>query len=137
MPKPNAVSETALYVDNVNRSVVFYETVFNFDVMGSDERFAALNIRKGQVLLLFKKGGSVKPTKIPGGIIPPSDGNGELHLAFSVTKSELDEWEKWLLENNVQIESRVRWDGGGESIYFRDPDKHSIELASPGIWPND
>lgn len=137
MPKLNEISETALYVDNVNRSVEFYETIFNFDVMGADERFAALNIKKGQVLLLFKKGASVEPTKTDGGIIPPSDGKGELHLAFSITKSELDEWEKWLLENNVQIESRVRWDRGGESIYFRDPDKHSIELASPVIWPND
>ena len=137
MPKVNGISETALYVDSVNRSIKFYETIFDFDVMGADERFAALNIKKGQVLLLFKKGGSLKPTKIPGGIIPPTDGKGEWHLAFSVAKSDLDEWEKWLLKNNVQIESRVRWDGGGESIYFRDPDKHSIELASPVIWPND
>ena len=103
MPHVNGILETALYVDSVNRSVEFYETIFNFDVMGADERFAVLNIKKGQVLLLFKKGGSTKPTKIPGGIIPPSDGKGEWHLAFSVTKSELDEWEKWLLENNIQI----------------------------------
>ena len=136
MPHVNGILETALYVDSINRSVEFYETIFNFEVMGVEERMASMNIKKGQVLLLFKKGGSVKPAKIPGGIIPPSDGKGEWHLAFSVTKSKLDEWEKWLLENNVQIESRVRWDRGGESIYFRDPDKHSIELASPGIWPN-
>ncbi len=136
MPHVNGILETALYVDSVNRSVEFYETIFNFDVMGADERLAALNIKKGQVLLLFKKGASVEATETPGGIIPPSDGKGELHLAFSVTKSELNEWEKWLLENNIQIESRVRWDRGGESIYFRDPDKHSIELASPGVWSN-
>ena len=137
MPNVNGISETALYVDSVNRSNRFYETIFNFEIMQSDERFAALNIKKGQVLLLFKKGGSVEATKTPGGIIPPSDGKGETHLAFSVTRSELDEWEKWLLENNIQIESRVRWDRVGESIYFRDPDNHSIELASPVIWPND
>ena len=137
MPKLNGISETALYVDNVNRSVEFYETIFNFDVMGADERFASMNIKRGQVLLLFKKGASVEATKTDGGIIPPSDGKGELHLAFSVAKSELDDWEKWLLENNIQIESRVRWERGGESIYFRDPDNHSIELTSPVIWPND
>ena len=137
MPKVNGISETALYVDNVNRSIKFYKTIFNFDVMQSEERLAVLNIKKGQVLLLFKKGASVKATKTPGGIIPPSDGKGELHLAFSVTKSKLDELEKWLLENKIQIESRVKWDRGGESIYFRDPDKHSIELALPRIWSND
>ena len=137
MPKVNGISETALYVDSVNRSVRFYKTLFNFEVMGVEERMASMNIKRGQVLLLFKKGASVEATKTDGGIIPPSDGKGELHLAFSVTKPELDKWEKWLLENNIQIESRVRWEKGGESIYFRDPDKHSIELASPVIWPND
>ena len=136
MPKVNGIFETALYVDSVNRSIRFYETIFNFEVMQAEERMAAMNIKKGQVLLLFKKGASVKPKKIPGGVIPPSDGKGESHLAFSVTKSELDEWEKWLLENNIQIESRVSWADGGESIYFRDPDNHSLELASPGVWLN-
>ena len=24
---------------------------------------------------------------------------------------------------------------GGESIYFRDPDGHVLELATPGLWP--
>jgi len=137
MPNVNGISETALYVDDINRSVKFYETIFSFEVMQTEERLAALNIKKGQVLLLFKKGASVKPLKTPGGIIPPSDCKGESHLAFSVTRAELDQWEKWLSENNVQIESRVRWDRGGESIYFRDPDNHSIELGSPVIWPND
>ena len=99
-------------MDSVNRSVRFYETLFNFEVMGVEERMASMNIKKGQVLLLFKKGASVEATKTDGGIIPPSDGKGELHLAFSVTKPELDEWEKWLLENNIQIESRVRWERG-------------------------
>src|SRR6266702_2021059 len=23
---------------------------------------------------------------------------------------------------------------GGSSIYFRDPDNHSVELATPGLW---
>jgi hypothetical protein len=34
------------------------------------------------------------------------------------------------------MESRVKWEAGGESIYFRDPDEHLVELATPGIWPN-
>jgi len=24
--------------------------------------------------------------------------------------------------------------GGGHSIYFRDPDGHLLELATPGLW---
>ena len=33
------------------------------------------------------------------------------------------------------IEGRTDWPRGGRSIYFRDPDGHLGELATPGIWP--
>ncbi|PYU59508.1 MAG: glyoxalase, partial [Acidobacteria bacterium] len=26
------------------------------------------------------------------------------------------------------------WELGGWSLYFRDPDRHLIELATPGTW---
>jgi catechol 2,3-dioxygenase-like lactoylglutathione lyase family enzyme len=35
----------------------------------------------------------------------------------------------------VEIEGRVNWQLGGESIYFRDPDRHLGELATRGTWP--
>jgi catechol 2,3-dioxygenase-like lactoylglutathione lyase family enzyme len=28
----------------------------------------------------------------------------------------------------------VGWPRGGRSVYFRDPDGHSVELATPGLW---
>jgi catechol 2,3-dioxygenase-like lactoylglutathione lyase family enzyme len=40
-----------------------------------------------------------------------------------------------LAEHGVGIESEVQWDLGGTSLYFRDPDGHSVELATPGVWP--
>ena len=43
-------------------------------------------------------------------------------------------WEAALAAHGIPIESRVRWSRGGESIYFRDPDGHSVELATPGVW---
>ena len=36
--------------------------------------------------------------------------------------------------NNIAIEGRTTWKRGGESIYFRDPDGHLLELATPGLW---
>jgi catechol 2,3-dioxygenase-like lactoylglutathione lyase family enzyme len=35
----------------------------------------------------------------------------------------------------IPVESRVDWALGGHSIYFRDPDGRSVELATPGTWP--
>jgi catechol 2,3-dioxygenase-like lactoylglutathione lyase family enzyme len=34
------------------------------------------------------------------------------------------------------VESRIHWARGGTSLYFRDPDGNSLEVATPGLWPN-
>jgi catechol 2,3-dioxygenase-like lactoylglutathione lyase family enzyme len=57
-----------------------------------------------------------------------------LHLAFAVTAQALPEWEQRLGAHEVAIEGRTVWSRGGHSIYFRDPDGHLVELATPGLW---
>ena len=69
------------------------------------------------------------------GTIPGHDGSGPTHVAFAVDARDLDSWEARLVDAGVTIESRVQWDRGGRSIYFRDPDGHSVELVTPGVWP--
>ena len=44
------------------------------------------------------------------------------------------EWETRLGEKGIAIEGRTQWARGGQSLYFRDPDGHLLELATPGIW---
>ena len=134
MPKLDAVLETALYVADLKRSVSFYQTIFEFETLFADERLCALNVSDKQVLLLFLKGASNEPTNASGGVIPPHDGDGNLHVAFSIRANELNEWESWLAQNDILIESTVRWARGGTSIYFRDPDWHLLELVTPGLW---
>ena len=56
-------------------------------------------------------------------------------MAFSIAADALADWEARFAEAGVAIESRVKWPRGGESIYFRDPDGHVLELATPGLWP--
>ncbi len=128
------ILETALHVEDVARSREFYQNIFGFPVLQGDDRFCALSVADKQVLLLFKKGGSTEPITIPGGVIPPHDGDGHLHFAFSILAADLPGWEARLRDHNVAIESRVHWDRGGTSIYFRDPDGHLAELVTPGIW---
>jgi catechol 2,3-dioxygenase-like lactoylglutathione lyase family enzyme len=138
MREIHRVLETALYVEDMGRAVEFYRRLFGFAVLTKSkepDRLTALDIGKTQILLLCKKGASLRAVTTPGGDIPPCDGSGNSHLAFPIEASELKDWEKWLAENAVVIESTVRWDRGGQSLYFRDPDGNLLELATPGVWP--
>ena len=134
MPTLDGVLETALYVDDLKRSIQFYQDIFRLEVLAGDDRFCAFNVAGRQVLLLFRKGGTTIPVATPGGAIPPHDGEGHLHFAFSIAAGEWQGWEEWLREKGVEVESRVRWPKGGVSLYLRDPDGHLVELATPGVW---
>lgn len=134
MPTVGRVLETSLYVDRLDRSIQFYEQLFGFPKLVSDDRFCAFNVKDQQVLLLFRKRGTLQPTVMPGGILPPHDGDGQTHLAFTIATENEEEWTRSLAAAGVPIESRVTWPRGGFSLYFRDPDGHLLELVSPGCW---
>jgi catechol 2,3-dioxygenase-like lactoylglutathione lyase family enzyme len=134
--------ETALYVDDVERSRDFYERVLGLGpVLGiaadketKNRTFLPLDMPGGQVLLLFRKGTAATTAVLPGGTIPPHDGDGRLHLAFAISAAELDSWRERLSSHGVAIEGEMKWPRGGTSLYFRDPDGHLVELATPGLW---
>jgi catechol 2,3-dioxygenase-like lactoylglutathione lyase family enzyme len=122
-------------VDDLERASRFYEERLGLRKLGADDRFCVFSVADRQVLLLFRRGATRQPTPTPGGMIPPHDGSGPLHLAFSIAASELKAWEKYLQAKGIVIESRVRWPRGGHSLYFRDPEQHLVELLTPGCWP--
>ena len=127
-PKSEGILESSLYVTDVIRSARFYELIFGFRVINDfGDRGCAVEAGQRQVLLLFQKGGSRT-------MLSPHDGDGELHLAFAIPVAELARWDAWLTENEIVVEERRTWDGGGQSIYFRDPDRHLLEIATPGVW---
>ncbi len=127
-PKTDGILESSLYVIDVPSSIRFYQETFGFSVITEfGERGCAMQAGAHQVLLLFKKGASRT-------ISSPHDGDGELHLAFAVPTNELSTWESWLQKKGIAVEEKRRWERGGWSLYFRDPDRHLIELATPGTW---
>jgi catechol 2,3-dioxygenase-like lactoylglutathione lyase family enzyme len=127
-PKSEGILESSLYVADVAQSARFYETIFGFHVISDfGERGCAMEAGRHQVLLLFKKGASLA---IPS----PHDGDGRLHLAFAISDTELAVWEAWLSQNGIPVEERRTWERGGQSLYFRDPDRHLLEIATPGVW---
>jgi len=133
-PRLDRIVETALYVDDMERSRAFYVDLLGGESLLESQRLLALSIGGVSVLLLFQRGATSEPLPTPGGVVPPHGASGVQHLAFAIRKESLDEWINRLVERGVPIESRVRWQRGGESVYVRDPDGHSVELITPGLW---
>jgi catechol 2,3-dioxygenase-like lactoylglutathione lyase family enzyme len=136
IPRVSGVLETSLYVEDLDRSRAFYQHLFGFEQFMCDGRMCALGVPGEQVLLLFRHGMTDQPAPAPGGVIPPHHGRGALHLCFAIPYGELAAWESHLARSGIEIESRLSWPRGGASLYFRDPDGHSLEVATPGLWPN-
>lgn len=127
-PTIGGILESSLYVSDLARSVQFYQETFGFSVISDfGTRGCAMQAGPHQVLLLFKKGASREITS-------PHDGDGELHLAFAISAAELANWESWLAQRGIAVEEKRAWELGGWSLYFRDPDRHLLELATPGTW---
>src|SRR4029079_1688681 len=129
MTSVSSLLETALYVDDVDRSCEFYQRVLGLRPLSvlstkEGEPWAChpWNVPGGQVLLLFLKGSTTTTAVLPGGTIPPHDGNGLLHLAFAISGDDVNAWRECLRSHEVSIEGEVKWPRGGTSLYFRDPD---------------
>lgn len=140
MPKLDRIIESALYVDDLGRARKFYTDVLQLKPILEADPLCAFDIGGDNVLLLFRRGGSLEPKVLPepglpNGEIPPHDGSGRLHVCFAVSEDQLTEWETHLNAHDIPIEGRTNWALGGRSIYFRDPDEHLLELMTPGNWP--
>ena len=136
MPRLNRIIETALYVDDLERAREFYEVKLGLPPMLKTGTLFAYDVGGASVLLLFLRGQSLRTQMSAGGSIPPHDGSGPLHICFAVDLDELALWDERLQQQGIAIEGRMSWDRGGRSLYFRDPDGHMLELATPGLWPN-
>ena len=62
MPTVNGILETALYVEDLERAVRFYRTVFGFEVLGCDD---AAPIRLAQI----RETSRVRPPEVYIGIL--------------------------------------------------------------------
>ena len=130
IPPLTGIIESALYVEDMARSVAFYERVLGLSATSEPTgRLCAMEVTADQVLILFKKGGSVEDKITPTGTIPGTDGDGTLHVAFGVPAAHLEKWVGHLGEMGVDTVSKT-WPEGGDSLYLKDPDGHVVELKT-------
>lgn len=136
----SGIVEAALYVEDLDRSIKFYQDLFDFQKEIYGDLICVLRVPGRQALILFPKriasevSGPATPAGAVEGAIPPHGGNGRLHVAFAIAASELEWWERRLSDRNIAVAGRVRWKRGGISLFFRDPDEHLVELITPGLW---
>ncbi len=136
-PPVGRILESALYVADLARSAAFYRRVFGFAELVADARMRALAVPDRQVLLLFRNEASRAGAPTPFGRIPGHDGQGTLHLCFAIARDQVTAWEAHLAAQDIAVESRLDWPHGAVSLYFRDPDGHSLEVGTNGLWAND
>ena len=134
MVRVRRILETALDCNDLRTSAAFYQRLLGVEPMLDTERLVVIDAGEGTLLLLFQRG-NADPLLMLGGVIPGHDAGGPGHFAFAIDAADLARWDARLGELGIAIESRVTWPRGGTSVYFRDPDGRSVELATPGLWP--
>lgn len=147
MPAIERLLETFLVVERLRRACDFYRETLGLEPYGEPgERGCLFRLPGDQLLGLVAREAAAEANELPGGTVPavlPPEGESartadrpaaRAHLAFAVAADQLDAWRRRLEENGVAVEGEVTWERGGRSLYFRDPDGHLLELATPGLW---
>jgi len=135
-PPIDGLLETALYVDDLERSAEFFERILGLIPMYRSDRLIAYDAGPAAVLLVFARGRSTEDSVSERGTVPGHDGTGPLHMAFRIGAESYDGWRAHLDAAGVELRGEMAWPAGGRSLYFEDPDGHVLELATPGLWPN-
>lgn len=130
MPPIEAVTETALYGDDLDALERFYTGVLGLSVVTREAgRHVFFRVGAASMLLAFRP-----ETTLQGGPLPPHGARGPSHFALGIPADALDAWRDHLTANGVAIEHEQTWPRGGRSLYFRDPAGNAVELVTPGVW---
>lgn len=134
MLHPEGVLETALYVADLDIAERFYAGVLGLErVVRVEGRHVFFRCGRG-MLLLFVARETSKPPGNPAMPVPPHGATGPGHVCFRVGAEYMTEWRRQLEDKGVEIEADFRWPNGARSVYFRDPDGNSLEIAEPKLW---
>jgi catechol 2,3-dioxygenase-like lactoylglutathione lyase family enzyme len=128
--KIKAVTETAIYVDDLDDAEDFYQAILGLRVIAKERgHHVFFQVGEANVLLAFFAEATLK-----GDPLPAHGATGPGHFALGIEAEALDSWRQQLQDHGITIEKEVGWPRGGKSLYFRDPAGNLVELVTPGIW---
>ena len=126
--KITQIKETCLYVNDLEASERFYGELLGLPLI-SFVPGRHIFFRAGASVLLCFNAEATKEEKE----LPPHFGSGELHFAFEVKPEDYEEAKDHIKKGGIAIEHEAEW-GKLKSFYFRDPDRHLVEIVMKDIW---
>lgn len=129
--QPRGILEAALYVSDIERADAFYTRVLGLQHVAKDSARHVFYYCGTSAFLVF----NAEATRVAIASVPTHGGSGQGHIAFHIYENEVEAWRAHLLACGVMIEKEIPWPAGGHSIYFRDLDGNSLELATHAVWP--
>ncbi|HEU0059944.1 MAG TPA: VOC family protein [Hyphomicrobiaceae bacterium] len=131
---PSGILETVLYAKDLDGTERFYDRALGLIPFAKVQGRHLFYRCGNQVLLIFNPDATKVPPAPRALPVPPHGMEGEGHLCFRASASEIDAWRAALEAKGIAIEADFEWPGGGRSIYFRDPAGNCLEFAEPRIW---
>jgi catechol 2,3-dioxygenase-like lactoylglutathione lyase family enzyme len=133
-PEPHGILETVLYAHDLAAAEEFYHRVLGLEPFATAPGRHIFFRYGPQMLLIFNPAATRVPPSEGTLPVPPHGAEGEGHVCFRATASDLAAWRARLEALGVPIEADFEWPGGGRSIYFRDPAGNCLEFAEARIW---
>jgi catechol 2,3-dioxygenase-like lactoylglutathione lyase family enzyme len=124
-----SISELALWVRDLDRSVAFYRDRLGFELVDLDPGHNAF-LKSGDFLLvLFVRGNPGTP--LGEEYLARTGGpRGEVyHVAFEVDPARLDSFCAELRQQGLELKGPVEFATGRRSYFLEDLDEHYIELT--------
>src|SRR5512134_2985635 len=104
MVEIEAVIETGIYVDDLDRAEVFYRDVLGLPVIGKEPgRHVFFRVGKGNVLLAFHPAATLKRD-----VLTAHGATGPGRSALGIRVADLDAWRERLQSQGVVIEKEMQ-----------------------------
>ncbi len=134
IPKPSSVLEAAIYVDDLDAAEHFYGIILGLDqIQRLEDRHVFFRVGNS-VLLIFNPEQTKRPPENAQLPVPPHGARGPGHVCLPLTREEIDQMRKHLINWNILIEAEFEWPNKAKSLYVRDPAGNSVEFAEAWLW---